>query len=110
MHVLLDPEHRRTTVDTDVYFLLFPLARTLACVSLRIFLSRIITSDSMAANPALKIVTDSHADVARGASISITYKDGKTLDLKTDDMKVNDVLRQVGKHARKLQEKEDATS
>ncbi|KAG0369065.1 hypothetical protein BGZ54_000432 [Gamsiella multidivaricata] len=76
----------------------------------KIFLSRIITSDATAANPTLKIVTDSHADVTKSATIHVTYKDGKTLDLKADDMKVNDVLRQVGKHAKKLQEKEDAAS
>ncbi|KAF8985807.1 39S ribosomal protein L44, mitochondrial [Entomortierella lignicola] len=76
----------------------------------KIFLSRIITSDSVAANPALKIVTDSHADVSKPATINVTYKDGKTLNLKASDMKVDDVLRQVGKHARKLQEKEDASS
>jgi hypothetical protein len=73
-------------------------------------LSRIITSDSLAVNPTLKIVTDSHADVLKPATIHVTYKDGKTLDLKASEMKVNDVLRQVGKHARKLQEKEDATA
>ncbi|KAF9925841.1 39S ribosomal protein L44, mitochondrial [Mortierella antarctica] len=81
-----------------------------ASKSAKIFLSRIITNDSMAANPALKIVTQSHADVTKAPQISITYKDGKTLDLQTGEMKVNDVLRQVGKHARKLQEKEDATA
>ncbi|KAI8604283.1 hypothetical protein EDD21DRAFT_366676 [Dissophora ornata] len=76
----------------------------------KIFLSRIITNDSLAANPALKIVTDSHADLTKPSTIQVTYKDGKTLELKTDDIKVNDVLRQVGKHAKKLQEKEDATA
>ncbi|CAO3572392.1 unnamed protein product [Mortierella alpina] len=81
-----------------------------ASKSAKIFLSRIITNDSMAANPALKIVTQSHANVTKAPLISITYKDGKTLDLQTGEMKVNDVLRQVGKHARKLQEKEDATA
>jgi len=58
----------------------------------------------------LKIVTSSHADINKAPTLSITYKDGKTLELQTGDMKVNDVLRQVGKHARKLQEKEDASS
>ncbi|KAF9565950.1 39S ribosomal protein L44, mitochondrial [Mortierella alpina] len=81
-----------------------------ASKSAKIFLSRIITNDSLAANPALKIVTQSHADVSKAPLISITYKDGKTLDLQSGEMKVNDVLRQVGKHARKLQEKEDATA
>ncbi|KAF9185258.1 hypothetical protein BGZ51_008623 [Haplosporangium sp. Z 767] len=76
----------------------------------KIFLSRIITNDALAANPALKVILDSHADVTKAPLISVTYKDGKTLDLQAGDMKVNDVLRQVGKHARKLQEKEDATS
>ncbi|KAG0359120.1 39S ribosomal protein L44, mitochondrial [Podila minutissima] len=76
----------------------------------KIFLSRIITNDALAANPALKIVTSSHADVNKAPTISVTYKDGKTLELQTGDMKVNDVLRQVGKHARKLQEKEDASA
>ncbi|KAF9954693.1 39S ribosomal protein L44, mitochondrial [Mortierella alpina] len=81
-----------------------------ASKSAKIFLSRIVTNDAMAANPALKIVTQSHADVTKAPQISIIYKDGKTLDLQTGEMKVNDVLRQVGKHARKLQEKEDATA
>ncbi|KAF9365679.1 hypothetical protein BGX34_009014 [Mortierella sp. NVP85] len=76
----------------------------------KIFLSRIITNGSMAANPALKIVTDSHADISKPSTIHITYKDGKTLDLKTDEMKINEVLRQVGKHAKKLQEKEDTVA
>ncbi|KAG0209958.1 39S ribosomal protein L44, mitochondrial [Mortierella sp. GBA30] len=76
----------------------------------KIFLSRIITNDSMSANPTLKIVSDLHADVSKAPLISVTYKDGKTLDLQAGEMKVNDVLRQVGKHARKLQEKEDASS
>ncbi|KAG0305868.1 39S ribosomal protein L44, mitochondrial [Dissophora globulifera] len=81
-----------------------------ASKSAKIFLSRIITNDAIAANPALKIVTDSHADVSKSATIHVTYKDGKTLDINAGEMKVNDVLRQVGKHARKLQEKEDASS
>ncbi|KAF9217727.1 hypothetical protein BGZ59_000645 [Podila verticillata] len=76
----------------------------------KIFLSRIVTNDSLAANPTLKIVTSSHADINKAPTLSVTYKDGKTLELQTGDMKVNDVLRQVGKHARKLQEKEDASS
>jgi hypothetical protein len=76
----------------------------------RIFLSRIITNGSVAANPALKIVTDSHADTSKPSTIHITYKDGKTLDLKADEMKINEVLRQVGKHAKKLQEKEDTVA
>ncbi|KAF9411945.1 hypothetical protein BGZ94_001193 [Podila epigama] len=81
-----------------------------AAKSSKIFLSRIITNDALAASPALKIVTNSHADVNKAPTVSITYKDGKVLELKTGEMKVNDVLRQVGKHARKLQEKEDASS
>ncbi|KAI1310806.1 39S ribosomal protein L44, mitochondrial [Mortierella claussenii] len=76
----------------------------------KIFLSRIVTNDAMAANPALSIITDSHADTSKPATIHITFKDGKILDLKAEDMNINDVLRQVGKHARKLQEKEDASS
>ncbi|KAK3836453.1 MAG: hypothetical protein JOS17DRAFT_734227 [Linnemannia elongata] len=81
-----------------------------ASKSSKIFLSRIITNDAMAANPTLKIVTESHADLNKPPVISVTYKDGKTLQLLTGDMKVNDVLRQVGKHARKLQEKEEASA
>ncbi|KAG0343034.1 39S ribosomal protein L44, mitochondrial [Podila humilis] len=81
-----------------------------ASKSSKIFLSRIITNASLTANPTLKIVTSSHADVNKAPSISVTYKDGKTLELQTADMKVNDVLRQVGKHARKLQEKEEASA
>ncbi|ORZ12056.1 hypothetical protein BCR41DRAFT_308105 [Lobosporangium transversale] len=76
----------------------------------KIFLSRIITNDALTVNPALKIVTDSHGDVSKPATIQVTYKDGKTLNLQAGEMKVNDVLRQVGKHARKLQEKEDAAA
>ncbi|KAI8363708.1 hypothetical protein B0O80DRAFT_378394 [Mortierella sp. GBAus27b] len=76
----------------------------------KIFLSRIITKGALAANPAIKIVTDSHADTSKPSSIHITYKDGKTLDLKTDEMKISEVLRQAGKHAKKLQEKEDMSS
>ncbi|KAG0255380.1 hypothetical protein BG011_005170 [Mortierella polycephala] len=76
----------------------------------KIFLSRIVTNDALAVNPTLNVVMNSHADVTKAPLISITYKDGKTLDLQAGDMKVDDVLRQVGKHARKLQEKEDAST
>ncbi|KAG0050885.1 39S ribosomal protein L44, mitochondrial [Gryganskiella cystojenkinii] len=76
----------------------------------KIFLSRIITSDALTANPALKIITESHADVSKPPKITVTYKDGKTLDINAGEMKVNDVLRQVGKHTRKLQEKEEASA
>ncbi|KAG0228243.1 39S ribosomal protein L44, mitochondrial [Actinomortierella wolfii] len=79
-----------------------------ASKSSKIFLSRIVTSDAINANPTLKIVTDTHADVNKPPVLSVTYKDGKTLELQTAEMNINDVLRQVGRHARKLQEKEDA--
>ncbi|GJJ76419.1 large subunit ribosomal protein L53 [Entomortierella parvispora] len=93
---------------TQVKVTLAPFAP--ASKTSKIFLSRIITSDALAANPTLKIVTDSHADISKPPTISVTYKDGKTLDINAGDMKVNDVLRQVGKHARKLQEKEEANA
>ncbi|KAF9920673.1 39S ribosomal protein L44, mitochondrial [Linnemannia zychae] len=76
----------------------------------KIFLSRIVTNDALNVNPTMKIVTESHADLNKAPSIHITYKDGKTLELQPGEMKIDDVLRQVGKHARKLQEKEDASS
>ncbi|KAF9584960.1 hypothetical protein BGW38_004484 [Lunasporangiospora selenospora] len=72
--------------------------------------SKMVTKDAIAANPALKVVTESHADVDKAPTLFVAYKDGKTLNLETGDMKINDVLRQVGKHARKLQEKEDASA
>jgi hypothetical protein len=42
------------------------------------------------------------------AILNVKYKDGKTLELATSKFGINDVLHTFGKHAKKLQDAEDA--
>ncbi|KAI9229172.1 MAG: hypothetical protein DHS80DRAFT_22653 [Piptocephalis tieghemiana] len=75
--------------------------------SARIFLSRIQTEEAFQANPTCKITTDLNLQ-APDATVSVKYKDGKTMDLVTSTIPVQEVLSVFGKHAKKLQEAEDA--
>ncbi|RUS20987.1 hypothetical protein BC937DRAFT_93893 [Endogone sp. FLAS-F59071] len=78
--------------------------------SSRLFLSRILTDEVKIDNPALKVSTSVMSDFNAIPSIHVTYRDGKKLDIHPGDMKVNDVLTLVNKHAKKLQEEQDANA
>ncbi|KAL1919719.1 mitochondrial 54S ribosomal mL53 domain-containing protein [Calcarisporiella thermophila] len=79
--------------------------------SSRIFLSRVMTAKARLINPNLKLTTSLLSGQAP-SQILVTYRDGKKLEISPDksNMKIDDVLGLVNEHARKLQEKEEASS
>ncbi|CAG8471854.1 8511_t:CDS:2 [Ambispora gerdemannii] len=76
----------------------------------RIFLSRVMMDEARLLNPHIKINTTVFTDINAQPSISVTFRDGKTLDFATEAMKIDDVLNVVKKHARKLRDLEEANS
>ncbi|KAI7869131.1 hypothetical protein BDF14DRAFT_1785154 [Spinellus fusiger] len=79
-----------------------------ASKSTRLFLYRINTDTTRKLNPMMKITTQVMADPATASHISVVYRDGKTLSMATDSLKINHVLQVIGKHAKKLEEAEQA--
>ncbi|CAG8564267.1 8615_t:CDS:2 [Paraglomus brasilianum] len=73
----------------------------------RIFLSRIMTDNGRKANPNAKINTILSPNPKDKPNINITFRDGKTMDFDASTMKINELLRPVEKHIRKLREQED---
>ncbi|RUP46008.1 hypothetical protein BC936DRAFT_147463 [Jimgerdemannia flammicorona] len=78
--------------------------------SSRLFLARIMTDKARIANPALKVSTTILSDVDAKPSINVTYRDGKKLEVQAGEMNIDSVIMIVNKHAKKLQEEQDATA
>ncbi|ORY03618.1 hypothetical protein K493DRAFT_206840 [Basidiobolus meristosporus CBS 931.73] len=76
--------------------------------SARLFLSRIITNESKESNPNCKVVTNYLTDNKAPSNVQVVFRDGKQFDLRSNDMKIDDILTVVQKHSKKLQELEDS--
>ncbi|CAG8548864.1 5234_t:CDS:2 [Ambispora leptoticha] len=69
-----------------------------------------MTDESRLLNPHIKINTTVSTDINEKPSINVTFRDGKTLDFAHETMKIDDVLKVLQKHARKLRDIEEANS
>ncbi|KAG2220411.1 hypothetical protein INT45_000636 [Circinella minor] len=76
----------------------------------RLFLNRVNTDEARRANPALKITATMLNDVQAPSRIDVVYRDGKTLGLDSDKLKIDNIVELVNKHAKKLEEAEQANS
>ncbi|KAL0082223.1 hypothetical protein J3Q64DRAFT_1235786 [Phycomyces blakesleeanus] len=79
-----------------------------ASKSSRLFINRISTNESRKLNPTIKIVTDVLADPKAESVINVLYRDGKTLKVESDKLKIDNLVQVVSKHAKKLEEAEQA--
>ncbi|CAH1763129.1 19624_t:CDS:2 [Entrophospora sp. SA101] len=76
----------------------------------RIFLARVMNNKLSEENPKIVINTTLLTDVNEEPQISVTYRDGKKLELFPGERNIDEVLQIVGKHLRKLKEKEEFTN
>ncbi|KAI9496286.1 hypothetical protein BDB00DRAFT_758817 [Zychaea mexicana] len=76
----------------------------------RLFLNRVNTNEARKLNPALKITTTILSDAQAPSRIDVVYRDGKKLGLDTDKLKIDNIVELVNKHAKKLEEVEQANS
>ncbi|KAI9360178.1 hypothetical protein BD770DRAFT_46673 [Pilaira anomala] len=81
-----------------------------ASKSSRLFLNRVNTNGARKVNPTIKINTSILSDVNAPSHIQVVYRDGQKLALEADKMKINNILQVVNKHAKKLEEIEQAKS
>ncbi|KAI8369282.1 uncharacterized protein BYT42DRAFT_103289 [Radiomyces spectabilis] len=81
-----------------------------ASKSSRLFLNRVNTNEARKMNPTLKITTDILPDPKAASHIQVVYRDGKKLALDSDKLKIGHLLQAVNKHAKKLEEVEQANS
>ncbi|KAI8638240.1 hypothetical protein BD408DRAFT_485688 [Parasitella parasitica] len=81
-----------------------------ASKSSRLFLNHVNTNGARKVNPTIKIATDVLSDPVAPSRIQVVYRDGEKLALESDKMKVGNILQVVNKHAKKLEEIEQANS
>ncbi|KAG0174035.1 hypothetical protein DFQ28_008897 [Apophysomyces sp. BC1034] len=91
---------------TEVKLALSPF--NITSKSSRLFLNRINTSESRKINPTIKINTSVLTDPKAPSTLQVIYRDGKQLDVKPDNLKIDNILQLVNKHAKKLDEAEQA--
>ncbi|ORY96512.1 hypothetical protein BCR43DRAFT_491822 [Syncephalastrum racemosum] len=93
---------------TDIKVALAPFNK--ASKASRLFLNRLDTNDARKINPTMKISTSFLQDPKAASHIAVTYRDGKKLALDSDKLNIDTILEVVNKHARKLEEVEQANS
>ncbi|CDH52755.1 hypothetical protein RO3G_02175 [Lichtheimia corymbifera JMRC:FSU:9682] len=76
----------------------------------RLFLNRVNTDETRKINPAIKISTQFLQDAKAPSRIDVVYRDGKKMGLETDKMNIDSLMELVNKHAKKLDEVEQANS
>ncbi|KAJ9062575.1 hypothetical protein DSO57_1009378 [Entomophthora muscae] len=74
------------------------------------FLNQIYTDKNLESNPKCKINANVSSIFDTTPFVSVTFKDGKLLNLKTDNMKVKDIVSAVKKHSTKLALLDDSKS
>ncbi|KAI9349085.1 hypothetical protein BDR26DRAFT_1004213 [Obelidium mucronatum] len=77
--------------------------------SARTFLYQITADRHRDANPKLAL-TVNQSDAIRKPTIEVLYRDKKKLILESANLKVTDIMRDIQKHAKKLQLEEDIKS
>ncbi|KAI8579626.1 hypothetical protein K450DRAFT_240728 [Umbelopsis ramanniana AG] len=78
--------------------------------SARLFLNRVQTDAARKASPGLKINTQVLSDPAAKSVIDIAYRDGKKLSFQADEYNIDHIMNMVNKHAKKLEEIEQANA
>ncbi|KAG2172694.1 hypothetical protein INT43_000041 [Umbelopsis isabellina] len=78
--------------------------------SSRLFLNRVMTDAAKKANPSIKINTTMLSDPKAASKIDIAYRDGKKLSFQADEYKIDSLVSMVNKHAKKLEEIEQANA
>ncbi|KAI8093464.1 uncharacterized protein BX664DRAFT_329775 [Halteromyces radiatus] len=78
--------------------------------SSRLLLSRVNTNEAKKANPTIKIVTTVLNDPKAPSQVDIVYRDGNKLSVKADQMNIDTLMQTVNKHAKKLEEIDQANS
>ncbi|KAI7903627.1 uncharacterized protein BX663DRAFT_507133 [Cokeromyces recurvatus] len=81
-----------------------------ASKSSRLFLNQINTNSARKLNPTIKINTTVLPNSNASSKIEVTYRDGQKITLDSDKMKIDNILQAVNKHAKKLEEIEQANS
>ncbi|KAI9320885.1 hypothetical protein BX666DRAFT_1851842 [Dichotomocladium elegans] len=76
----------------------------------RLLLNRVNTDEARKLNPAIKITTQFLQDATAPSRVDVTYRDGKTLGLDSDKLNIDNLVELVNKHAKKLEEAEQANS
>ncbi|KAF7730194.1 39S ribosomal protein L44, mitochondrial [Apophysomyces ossiformis] len=93
---------------TEIKLALSPF--NVASKSSRLFLNRINTNEARKINPTIKIQTNVLNDPTAPSHLHITYRDGKQLEVSTDKLKIDNIMQLVNKHAKKLEEAEQANA
>ncbi|KAG1470424.1 hypothetical protein G6F56_002697 [Rhizopus delemar] len=93
---------------TEIKVALSPF--NVASKSSRLFLNHITTDSSRKVNPTIKIVTDVLTDPTASSRINVAYRDGQKISLESDKLKINNLIQVVNKHAKKLEEVEQANN
>ncbi|KAI8056298.1 uncharacterized protein B0P05DRAFT_591366 [Gilbertella persicaria] len=93
---------------TEVKVALAPF--NIASKSSRLFLNHINTNAARKVNPSIKISTDILNDPKATSHIQVVYRDGQKLAFDADKLKINNIIQVVNKHAKKLEEIEQANS
>ncbi|KAI8988134.1 hypothetical protein BDF20DRAFT_853968 [Mycotypha africana] len=81
-----------------------------ASKSTRLFLTHVHTNNTRKINPTLKIATDVLADPKAPSQLKVTYRDGQKVALEPDNLTINNILQIVNKHAKKLEDIEQANN
>ncbi|CAO3616386.1 unnamed protein product [Mucor hiemalis] len=76
----------------------------------KLFLNHVNSNNTRKVNPAIKITTDVLSNPTAPSQINVVYRDGQKLALEADKLKINNILQVVNKHAKKLEEIEQANS
>ncbi|SAM04057.1 hypothetical protein [Absidia glauca] len=76
----------------------------------RLLLSRVNTNEARKANPAIKILTTILNDVKAPSQVDIVYRDGNKVSVKPDQMNIDTLMQTVNKHAKKLEEADQANA
>ncbi|KAI8337123.1 hypothetical protein BC941DRAFT_426773 [Chlamydoabsidia padenii] len=78
--------------------------------SARLLLSRVNTNEARKSNPAIKIITTVLNDVKAPSQVDIVYRDGNKISVKPDQMNIDTLMQTVNKHAKKLEEADQANA
>ncbi|KAI8361735.1 hypothetical protein BD560DRAFT_404561 [Blakeslea trispora] len=81
-----------------------------ASKSSRLFLNHVNTNSARKVNPTIKISTEVLSDAKAPSHIQIAYRDGQKLAFDSDKLKINNIIQIVNKHAKKLEEIEQANN
>ncbi|KAI9506000.1 hypothetical protein BX070DRAFT_187204 [Coemansia spiralis] len=78
--------------------------------SARVFLNRVFSKKNNQANPTCQIDVVTTNFVKDPATVDVTFKDGKKLNINAGELRGDDIIAQVEKYANKLRQKEDLES